>query len=70
MISGTPPPLYAPTGPSLYQPHVDSTYANRELTKDEVVGSNHAVYDLLAEIYLVIPTLEVDMVLSILSLLL
>lgn len=59
MISGTPPPLYAPTGPSLYQPHVDSTNANRELTKDEVVGSNHAVYDLLAEIYLVIPTLEV-----------
>lgn len=54
-----PPPAYAPTGATSYQPTQHRANANRELTKNDIVGSNVAVYDTLAEIYLILPTLEV-----------
>lgn len=54
-----PPPAYAPTGATSYQPTQHHINANRELTKNDIVGTNVAAYDTLAEIFLILPTLEV-----------
>lgn len=55
----TPPPSFAPTGTTSYQPLADRAGVHQEITKAQLLGSDLAVYDSLAELYLILPTLEV-----------